>query len=367
MTKAQLTSIIRERIDTGVYPKGAFLPPERTMAEDLGASRPTLRRALEPLVNEGLLENQSGRGTLVRDITDADRMPWRILALLLPDITNRFFAEVAEAIEYAALQRGYQILLCNSRHQVHLEDFHIKQLVARRVDGVILAHQPNQEIPQSVGLLRRASIPTVMLFSSAREADCDSVVLDDRAGVEQALRYLGSLGHCRIAYCKPLSGETPHPRDFHFAGFMRRQFPKCDAPHLDISGKTDEEIRIAVKAMLSREDPPTACFAGNDNVAIALMKGLAASGVNVPTQFSVVGFDNLRFVEHLPVPLTTIDQPKYEMGRRAAELLFERIEAGPNLPPRQEVFMPHLVIRESCSVALHAGRDMQSVVVTVSA
>jgi DNA-binding LacI/PurR family transcriptional regulator len=330
------------------------------MAEDLGASRPTLRRALEPLVKEGLLENQPGRGALVREVSEADRMPWRILALLLPDITNRFFAEVAEAIEYAALQRGYQILLCNSRHQVHLEDLHIKQLVARKVDGVILAHQPGQEIPQSVELLKQASIPTVLLFSSAREADCDTVVLDDRAGVEQALRYLISLGHSRIAYGTPLSGAGSHPRELHFADFMRRQFPDYEPVHVDVSGKTDEEILAAIREMMALNDPPTACFAGNDNVAMLLMKGLSASGITVPTQFSVVGFDNLRFVEHLAVPLTTVDQPKHEMGRRAAELLFERIEAGPGMPPRHEIFMPHLVIRSSCSVMLNPVRDGHS-------
>jgi len=328
-----------------------LLPAERTMAEDLGTSRPTLRRAIEPLVNEGLLENQPGRGTLVPDIFDEARPPWRILALLLPDITNRFFAEVAEAIEYAALQRGYQILLCNSRHQVNLEDLHIKQLVARKVDGIIMAHQPNQEIPQAVELLKHAGIPTVLLFSSAREADWDSVVLDDRAGVEQALRYLVSLGHKRIAYCRPLSGDASHPRGLHFLDFMNHQTPGRTPRILEIVGKTETEIRSSVEALLAGEDAPTACFAGNDNVAMLLMKGLAMCGVSVPEQFSVVGFDNLRFVEHLAVPLTTVDQPKQEMGRRAAELLFERIEAGPGLPPRKEVFMPHLVIRDSCSVA----------------
>jgi LacI family transcriptional regulator len=103
--------------------------------------------------------------------------------------------------------------------------------------------------------------------------------------------------------------------------------------------------------MLSADPAPTACFAGNDHVALLLLRSLAALKVRVPEQFSVVGFDNLRLVEHLPVPLTTVDQPKQEMGRRAAELLFERMEAGPSLPVRREVFQPHLIIRDSSSIA----------------
>jgi DNA-binding LacI/PurR family transcriptional regulator len=352
VTSKQLTALIREKLRAGAYAPGALLPAERTMALDLGASRPTLRKALEPLVNEGLLELQPGRGILVPD--ESARAPWRIIALLLPDFTNRFFAQVAEAIEYAALQRGYQILLCNSRHQLNLENFHIEQLIAHKIDGVILAHQPSQEIPASVELLKKAKIPTVMLFSSARESDYDSVVLDDRAGVEQALRYLVSLGHQRIAYAPPLS-NSGHPRDHHFQDFMRRHFPAYTPPILNIAGKPDDAVHAAVKSLLASPAPPTACFAGNDNIAMLLMKALAQAGKSVPTQFSVVGFDNLRFVEHLPVPLTTVDQPKQEMGRRAAELLFERMEAGPGLPPRKEVFMPHLVIRDSCSVALQTS------------
>lgn len=352
VNRHELTKLIRKRIDDGLYPRGALLPPERSMAEDLGTSRPTLRRALEPLVYEGVLESQPGRGTLVVDASSPEsREPWRILALLLPDIVNRFFGEVAEAIEYAALQRGYQILLCNSRNQLHLEEFHIRQLVRRRVDGVILAHQPHQEMSAAVPLLKAAGIPTVLLFSSAREADCDSVVLDDRAGVEQALRYLTSLGHQRIAFCRPLPGEALHPREAHYRDFMNRTVPRSTVRVLEILGQSDAEAQASLRSMLDRKGAPTACFAGNDNVALLLMRHLAAIGVSVPHDFSVVGFDNLRFVEHLPVPLTTVDQPKQEMGRRAAELLFERIEAGPGAPPRHQTFTPHLVIRESCAVS----------------
>ncbi|MCA2967897.1 MAG: GntR family transcriptional regulator [Acidobacteriaceae bacterium] len=349
MTQKQLTEIIRSKIQAGFYPPGVLLPSERTMAEALGASRPTLRKAMEPLVKEGILEQQPGRGMLVPE--ESARVPWRMIALLLPDFTNRFFAEVAEAIEYAAFQRGYQIILCNSRHQPHLIEHHLKQLAARKVDGVILAHQPNQEIPKSLELLRQARIPAVLLFSSSRNADWDSVVLEDQAGVEQALRYLVSLGHRQIAYCPPLDEQSAHPRDDHYREFLRRSLPGKKPCAFHVVGRSDEQVTAALRALLADPDAPTACFAGNDHVAVRILKCLAALKVKVPAEFSVVGFDNLRLVEHLPVPLTTVDQPKQEMGRRAAELLFERLELGPDTPARREVFSPHLVIRESASLA----------------
>jgi GntR family transcriptional regulator, arabinose operon transcriptional repressor len=330
-----------------------LLPTERSLADQLGVSRPTLRRALEPLVQEGLLETQPGRGNLVpeKPLGDSDRADWKVLALVLPDIANRFFSEVAESIEYAALQRGYQILLCNSRHQPHLEEFHIRQIVTHRVKGVILAHDPHQEVTGSLELLQNAGIPMVLLFSTAREADCDSVVLDDRGGVEQALRYLCSLGHRRIAFCRPLPGPRPHPRETHFRDFMERNDGLSGDAILDVVGRPDEEVQARLRTVLRGSEAPTACLAGNDHAALILMTNLAALDIVVPDEFSVIGFDNLRYVQHLPVPLTTIDQPKQEMGRRAAEMLFERMDVGSRVPFRNEVFTPHLVIRESCSLA----------------
>src|SRR5262249_48936879 len=103
MKRSQATETIRSWILSGKLPRGVLLPPERTLADELGISRPTIRRAIEPLVQEGLLESQPGRGTLVPEKLNGDdhaRPDWKVLALLLPDIANRFYSEVAESIEY---------------------------------------------------------------------------------------------------------------------------------------------------------------------------------------------------------------------------------------------------------------------------
>lgn len=362
MKRNLCTQKLREMIDSGRFVKGTLLPSERMLAAELGVSRITIRKALEPLVQDGILENQPGRGTLVSEGTsdEAAKLGWKIIALLLPDISNRFFGEVAESIEYAALQRGYQILLCNSRHRPHLEEFHIRNLVQRKVDGVILAHDPHEEMPSSFAQLEQARIPTVLLFTSARQSDCDSVVLDDRAGVDQALRYLFSLGHKRIGFCRPLAGR-PHMRETYFLEGMARHDLRVPPEHvLDIVGKPENDIAAALKVLRRGPNAPTAFLCGNDHVALMLVKQANAVGIQIPVDLSIVGFDNLRFVEHLAVPLTTVDQPKQTMGRRAAEMLFERISEGPQSAPRHEVFTPHLVIRESCSVVWSpVGRGMR--------
>lgn len=361
----RITQRIRERIESGEYGVGSFLPAERALADEFGVSRPTLRRALVPLVEAGMLLNQPGVGTRIAQPTGAAgkkqadaaaeaRSDWRILALLLPDITNRFFIEVTEAIEYTALQRGYQLLLCNSRHQASIEAAHLKQLAARAVDGVIIGHDPNHEPPETLALLEKAGIPCVFLFSNPQKARYDSIVLDEQAGVQQALKYLFSLGHRDIAYCRT-AGAVPHPRETAYRSILAEHGLAARESHVlpfeKLEGPGGQE---AVRKLLAARPRPTAVFAGNDHSALLLLKHLASLNVQVPRDLSVIGFDNLSFTEHLTTPLTTVDQPKQEMGRRAVELLLERINFPLSTEPRLEILHPHLIIRESCQPRLPA-------------
>jgi len=353
LKKEEITLRLREKLGKA-YPVGTFLPPERTLAEAFGVARPTLRRALEPLIQEGLIENCPGVGSRV---VSREGMPrstaggWKVLALLVPDITSRFFVEVTEAIESTALQRGYQLLLCSSRRQLPLEELHIKQLAERRADGVIIAHDRYREFPRTLQLLEQASIPFVLMFGVPTKARFDTVVIDEKAGVYEAMRYLLSLGHREIAFCRPLPLEEPHPRVEAYLEFMKEnRLPVSKHFLIPFEALEDPAAPFILKTLLSRSPRPTAIFAGNDQRAIITLKHLAALKMKVPSGISVIGFDNLRFTEHLPVPLTTMDQPIQEMGRRATELLLERIELGQPLAPRHEIFHPRLVIRQSCAI-----------------
>jgi DNA-binding LacI/PurR family transcriptional regulator len=243
-------------------------------------------------------------------------------------------------------------LLCSSRHQPALEEMHLRQLAEQRVDGVILAHDPYMPFPDSASVLKEAGIPYVALFNSPAAVSCDGVLLDEQAGVDQVLRYLVSLGHRRIAFCRPVPGDQPHPRENAYVEWMAQAgYPVPPHYVLPYEANDDAAGREALRMLFDQGPAPTAIFAGNDRMALLALKRLAQLQIETPRDVSVAGFDNLRFTEHLPVPLTTVDQPKQEMGRRAVELLLERIEL--NLPPepRVEVFQPYLVIRDSCAIA----------------
>jgi DNA-binding LacI/PurR family transcriptional regulator len=346
---------IRELLESGTYAPGDFLPPERLLSERFNVSRPTLRAALLPLLEGGLLVNHPGVGTRVKAV-GKDRNPkarsWRVIGLLLPDFENPFFVEITEAIEYTALQRGYQVLLSTSRHQPAIEESHLKQFAEHRVDGAILAHDPQNPFPKSAERLREAEIPYVALFSSPTPSECDSVVLDEYAGVEQAMRYLYSLGHRRIAMCRVVPGDSPHPREQAFLKFMDRAglaVPKRFM--ISQEALTESDGNRTVEELFRESDAPTAIFSGNDRNALIALRHLRNYGLQIPEDVSLVGFDNLRLTDHLEVPLTTVDQPKQAMGRRALELLLERIEFGVTSAPVTDVFQSHLVVRESCAIA----------------
>ena len=350
--------VLREltlRLENGIYTTGNFLPPERVLAEEFKISRPTLRKALEPLVASGALVIHPGVGTRVAVRGQDEKVVPKnrqIIGLLQPDITDEFYSELTKSIEYCALHRGYHLLLCNSWHQLAVEELQIQHLANRPVSGVILAHDPQLHLPAALSQLDAAGIPYVVLFSSPAEVACDSVVVDDREGVDQIMRYLLSLGHRNVAFCRAVPGEDPHPREREYRRFMEHNDLPV-APHLVLAYESlsDAACRATIENLFAQLPRPTALVGCNDRVAIVVMKHLSGLGIKVPQEVSVVGFDNLRFTEHLPVPLTTVDQPTQEMGRRAVELLLERIEVGKNRPPRREVFHPHLIIRESCAIA----------------
>lgn len=343
---------LEKMLTSGSYRPGDFLPPERLLAEQFAVSRPTIRRAIASLVERGLLVNRPGIGTSIRPCEeDKTTQQWSVIGLLIPNFSNPFFVEVAEAVEQAALQRGYQVLLCNSRHQASLEEMHLQQLIKARVSGVILVHDPYSPFPKAASALREAATPYVALFNSPSTADCDSVILDDRGGVVEALRYLCSLGHRQIAYCRAMTGTYTHPRENAYREFLEQNQLSVPSrfcvPSLAALGP--DAFRV-FKELFRGVPTPTAILAENDDTALMCHKFLNTLGKQVPRDVSLVGFDNLRFTEHLPIPLTTVDQPKREMGRRAFEILLDRMEFGFSSSPRLERFRPQLVIRESCSI-----------------
>lgn len=265
----------------------------------------------------------------------------RTVGVILDDLRNPFFAEIAGGVEELASGLGYQVLLGAGGRQARRERASLATLLEYRVDGVILV-SPRMRTADIAAAA--AEVPVVMVGRQARGVDADLVIIDENLGTRLVLDHLIGLGHEQIAHVDGGKGAGGPQRRSAFLRWMRAH--RLGARARVIAGDFTEEAGAAAARTLLADGPlPTAVFAANDMVAAGLLGGFDQAGINVPADISLVGYDN-NFIAHLAhVSLTTVDQPRTEMGRMALELLLDRIDnRRPSVVRQVE---PSLVVRST--------------------
>jgi len=267
-----------------------------------------------------------------------------IIGLVLPDSANPFFAEVGRAIEATAFDVGYSIILCNTEGDCAKEQLYLDLLAEKQVDGVILV--ATGDCLDSLPALSRR-MPIVAVDRELPCAEIDAALTDNRRGGYLATQHLMDLGHQRIACIAGPSHLTPSAER---VGGYREALAHAgiilDEAWLVRGDFHPESGRKVALALLGRPNPATAIFACNDLMAIGVLRAAAESGYRIPGELAVVGFDDIELASYTYPQLTTVMQPEEEMGRRAVQLLAERI-ADRARPPRREVLETALVVRES--------------------
>jgi LacI family transcriptional regulator len=259
------------------------------------------------------------------------------LGLIIPDMTNPYFAEVARSVEDACAREGYALIVCNSDGRRDRELRAVEVLAANRVGGLVLVNVGVTE--REAAIFEDLAIPLVMLDREIPGFPVDSIQVDNALGGRQATDHLTGLGHRRIA-C--IAGPPRvSPSGDRVLGY-RQALEAAGLPHdpdLILFGDfTPPSGRACTQALLRLPDPPTAIFAGNDLMAFGALNALAEAGLSVPGDVSVVGFDDIQLASFFNPPLTTVAQPRQEMGRRAVEILLERMRDR-SLPHRRPVLM----------------------------
>ena len=269
------------------------------------------------------------------------------LAYVMLDATNPFFTDVAQGIEQAAEQRDLSLFLCNSDNRIDREQAYLRRLQQQRVQGILITpvdpdSQVLEEISQGTHLV-------IVDRVGKSEAFC-SVAVDDLLGGRLAVEHLLDLGHERIAFVggPDTLGQV---RDRLAGARQALADTGRDADDLvviDIAALTVAEGRAAGEriAGIPRAKRPTAAFCANDLVALGLLQQCVAHGLHVPGDLAIVGYDDIDFAAAAAVPLTSVRQPRNELGRRAAELLFDEV-ADPGHRHEQVLFTPALVARAS--------------------
>jgi LacI family transcriptional regulator len=272
----------------------------------------------------------------------------RHLGLVVLDVTNPFFTEVARGVEDAANEAGYVVILCNSDDSLEKEGRYLHVLEEQRTAGILIT--PVQDDISYLQHLRQQEIAVVLLDRPGQEYKLCSVAVDDVLGGELAMRHLLELGHRHIAFVSgPLSIRQCADRRRGMQRALEVATPDPGAVIIDIAAASQSAGagEQCVEALLRHECRPTAAFCANDMLALGVMRGLIARGVNIPDEIALVGYDDVEFASTLSPALTSIRQPKYQLGRAAAQLLLEETAASGDHRHQQIVYQPELIVRAS--------------------
>lgn len=297
-------------------------------------AEPTRARVLAAIDDLGFVRN--GSASQLR----AGRS--RALGLLVLDIGNPFFTDVARGVEQVAAERGMSVLLCNSDGSPDRQNRHLQFLEEQRVAGLLVTPVSNDL--SRLARLRTRGTPVVLVDEPGGRRHC-SVAVDDRAGGEFAGRHLRDIGRRRVVY---VTGPDSVRQCVERGIGLREGYGRTgrSAPRLvGVDALNGEAGFAAVPEVLAQQ--PDAVFCANDVVALGVLRGLLDAGVRVPQDVALLGYDDIEFARTAAVPLTTVRQPALELGRSAARLLLEECTIGTSHRHKGVLFEPELVVRQS--------------------
>jgi len=270
------------------------------------------------------------------------------IGLIVLDVANPFFTEVARGVEDAASKAGYVVVLCNADDSLEKESHYLHALEEQRAHGILIT--PVQSDVGYLQRLRQRGIVVVLLDRPSRIKDFCSVAVDDVRGGEIATTHLLEQGHRHIAFVHgPLSIRQCADRRRGMLRAVRAAGLDPDQVIVDIATPAlkTREGEESVEKLLLTSMKPTAVFCANDLLALGVMRGLTKQGISVPGDIALVGYDDVEFASMLSIPLTSIRQPKYELGHAAAELLLDETSNPTSHEHKHIVYQPELIVRES--------------------
>jgi LacI family transcriptional regulator len=305
----------------------------------------TRRRVLAVVAGMGFVPHSAARSLSTRRSMT--------IGVLLPDMHGEFFSELVRGMDLQARAAGYHLLVSSS-HSDAAETAAVLQALHGRVDGLLVMTPALGGAWLRESLPRR--VPVVLINDAGDDASRDSLRIDNRLGAKLAVRHLVELGHRNIAI---VAGPPPNAdaaeRLLGYREALREAGLRADL-RLELPGDFGEESGARAGALLAQLVPrPTAVFAANDSMAIGCLAALRARGLRVPDDVSLVGFDDIPIARYLTPPLTTVQVPIAELGRRAMSRLLSAVERGTAGGGEHEVIAPTLTLRASTAPVADAA------------
>ncbi|WP_438317972.1 LacI family DNA-binding transcriptional regulator [Candidatus Caldatribacterium sp. SIUC1] len=269
------------------------------------------------------------------------------IALIISDITNPFFTTLARGVEDRASEYGFNTIFCNTDEDPRIEAAYVELMLRRQVDGLLISSCSNGE---SLEVLFRKNVPVVLVDRRVPRSRWDYVVGDSEYGAYALTRHLLEVhGKRRIAIISgPLTLSTSRERIEGYRRALREAGITPCEEHIRAGAYKEEFGYQAARELLVGKHPVEAVFAGNNVIAVGVIRAARELGVRVPEDLALVTFDDFDLASALFPFLTAAKQPAYTIGTLAVEMLLERIR-GENIRERREVVLrPEIIIRKSC-------------------
>ena len=316
----------------------SFTTVSRALSGNPEISKETRERILKISEEMGYTTNYIAR-SMIKKKTE-------LIGLIVPSIDNPFMSELAYYVEVTARRFGYNLILCNSYPDLNQELKAMQLMVGHQVDGVLVIPQKRA----SCGNLSKYAslLPTVYLSENLRDQDASYVSIDNHKGTMLGVEYLYGLGHRKILYFGCRVGSITH--QLRAEGYLNACKTLGLEPKIIYFESSASSIELGyemARSELSANSGFTAVFASTDSNAIGLMQAAQETGVRIPDDISLLGFDNIRLASLPQIDLTTVAQPKEEMAVRAVKMLIHKIDSGAS-ENVFEIIEPKIIERGSC-------------------
>jgi LacI family transcriptional regulator len=279
-------------------------------------SEATRQRVLNAAKEYNYLPNKLARG-LKLEKTDT-------LGLIIPDISNPFFADIAQSIERQSRAKGYSLILCDSGDDISVEKNLIYLLLSHKVDGIIIA--PVGTNYESIVQVYKSGTPLVVVDRCSPDAGLPYITSDNYQGGYDAVNYLISMGHTNIACIQGIPESPPNiDRVRGFKDALKANNLPVDESIIVGDDYTRENGYLQTRFLFSMENPPTAIFALSNMISLGVIKATGEMGLKIPDNISLISFDEQPYSAFLGTPMSTVEQKKSEMGQLAVDVLLKYI------------------------------------------
>jgi LacI family transcriptional regulator len=306
---------------------------------------PDTRRRVEDAIGElGYVPSRLARGLSAKRTGT--------LALIVPDVANPFFTLIVRGAEDVARRAGYRVILCDTRADLTVEREVIEEMLAHRVEGILIAPVSDRS-REHLRRLTAFNVPFVLVDRTVPGIDADTVLGDSAEGAQRLVEHLLSLGHRRIGMIVE-SDDVSTARDRRIgyeAALNAAELPA--APELVVRASVDPDGGYTgMRRLLALDEPPTAVFTVNNLVAVGAIEAVRSAGLEVPDDVALVCFDDIEYASRLYPFLTVMEQPAETFGTLSTQLLLERIENRAPERPRVVVLPAQFVVRRSSGAAV---------------